>query len=363
METENTNENIITPEEEKKNESPETSPTGEQLSELKSETEDVMNLNKSIIEETEKIKDPEIRKEETDKFDQIKSDLDQFIKEFEEILRLVENSENIQSADSIEDLQQNFQNILAFIEKSIPHELEKENSEDSNEYLKQVAERLKEYKNKIWEEKEKEFKAYTKEYTNNLGLEKGHEDIDPEEKKAIYAEKQENLIKEIETNFNSPEMANKRAKYAEVINTEKDIFNMTDQKKIDAVNDYYYSLGKIYQDCANFMKYNYLNSGILNEKNLIENQHIGSIITIEKLEATSEVLQKGIENLNEEEKRDISKYTKNLEKIKGAMKVGLVMGIFAIMAIFNGERMDSFMERITGKKVPAWAKSKKESAK
>ncbi len=247
-------------------------------------------------------------------------------------------------------------------------------TEDAEQERKTAEELKKEFQDRNEEEKNAQTDSFRKEYIANLGFEEDHDRMDDAAKLAGYAAEQQRILERLDQESSSPELEAKRAKYLEIKREVRDIYHMNDQTKIEAVNDYRRTLGGLYRDAANMMKYQYLSLG-LEDREQLRVSHMDMVLTIDKLEKTASSLMKGLDDMDPEDKSLWERFVEGWEKFdkkcgelaKKSEKYTKRIDPFffslgaMLFYILDEKRMDEFMESVTKKKVwkPVRAKALK----
>ncbi len=261
-------------------------------------------------------------------------------------------------------------------QKNEEDDKEKEIENAENEVIQKMVEKCSsgldrkhkreiEYDSKNQEQKEEEAEKYKKEYTEALEFEE-NEGVNEKIKKI------EEDLKKYETD---EDRLKNQKKFLDLLQS-KGISGIESQEDIDLVNECFKEYGEIFGLQAKRAKAEYLAiiEAIKDDEGKIaflNEQHMPHTQAIAELERYAELMEKGIGKLSKEEMEEMEGYADVIQSAPEMGKIPEAKGkswwyvIAIILAslsyIFDGKRWDSWAEKLTGRKVPSFAKSKDNS--
>jgi len=209
---------------------------------------------------------------------------------------------------------------------------------DSEEYEEMLV-LIEDFKGKDVSGKEKIIKEFKKTYKNKLGI----TEEDPEKLKELLDERQNEIIEEIKEDSSEGELTDrqkelmkKQDEFLEILNGNENIFELKNKEDIKKVNEYFKELGNRFQNLADWLKCDYLNS----DEDLKES-HMQKRLSIERLQALADLIKEGLYDESTGELRldeaGIKKASKLLELLKYLLPAGMIAALAKAFAMLAGK--------------------------
>ncbi|MDD3190249.1 MAG: hypothetical protein PHI66_00975 [Candidatus Pacebacteria bacterium] len=209
---------------------------------------------------------------------------------------------------------------------------------DSEEYEEMLV-LMEEFKEKDILEKENIIKEFKKTYRGELGI----VEEDPEKLKELLDERQNKIVEELkednsegEPTDRQKELIKKQDEFLEILNGNENIFELKNKEDIKKVNEYFKELGNRFQNLADWLKCDYLNSG----EDLGES-HMQKRLSIERLQALADLIKGGLYDESTGEllldEVGIKKASKLLELLKYLLPAGVIAALAKALAMLAGK--------------------------